>query len=142
MALLAGKDVQLWIKHSSVTSGTWKMAVCATEHSLSRKKTETTVITKCGSETTAGTDDDSISLTVAFLTGPAPAGQLNGDDLEDIYALGDEFEWKITDAYPSASYIDKQGFGVMTSLDETYPAEGAVQYAFNIKVNGEITKNV
>jgi TP901-1 family phage major tail protein len=142
MALLAGKDVQIMIKHATVTSGTWKIAVCATEHSLSRKKTETTVITKCGSETTPGTDDDSISLTVAFIKGPAGAGELNGDDLEDVYIAEEEFEWRITDAYPSASYIDKQGFGVMTSLDETYPAEGVVQYAFNIKVNGEITKNV
>jgi len=142
MALLAGKDVQLWIKDTTVTAGVWKMAVCATEHALSRKKTETTVITKCGSETTPGTDDDSISLTVAFVKGAASAGQLNGDDLEDIYANENEFSWRICDAYPSAQYIDKEGEGVMTSLDETYPAEGVVQYAFNIKVNGEITKHV
>lgn len=142
MAILAGKDVQLFIKHATVTSGDWKMAVCATEHSLSRQKAETTVITKCGSETTPGTDDDSISLTVAFLIGPAPAGQINGDDLDDIYDQGDEFEWRIADAYPSAQYIDKQGFGVMTTTEQTFPAEGVVEYSFTIKVNGSITKNL
>ena len=142
MAILAGKDVQLWIRDTVVTSGIWKMAVCATEHTLSRQKAETTVITKCGSETTPGTDDDSISLTVAFLIGAAPTGQLNGDDLEDIYDNGTEFDWRITDAYPSAQYIDKQGAGVMTSMEQTYPAEGAVEYSFTLKVNGSITKNL
>lgn len=142
MASLAGKDVQLLIKDTTVTSGLWKIAVCAIEHTLSRAKTETTVITKCGSETTPGTDDDSIALTVTFLQGTPPTGQLGASQLEDIYDNGNEFDWRIADAYPSAVYIDKQGKGVMVGLEESYPAEGMVQYSFSIKVNGAITKNV
>lgn len=142
MALLAGKDVLLYVKDTTVTAGEWLMAVCATEHTLSRAKSETTVITKCGSETTAGTDDDSISMTLAFLIGAAPTGQINADMMEDIYDLGEEYEWRIADAYPSAQYIDKQGFAVMTSMEQTYPAEGVVEFSFTMKVNGTITKNL
>lgn len=142
MSSLAGKDINFWVKHTTYTSGLWKMAVCATDNTLSLQKTESTVITKCGSETIAGTDDDSISLTLTFLTDTPEANELTADTLETIYLAGAEFEWRITDAYPSPSYMDKQGEAVGTALEESFPAEGMTQYAFTFKVNGAITKNL
>ena len=141
-ALLAGKDVGFYAKHTTITENVFKLAVCATDTTLNRAKTETTVITKCGSVTTPGTDDDSIDLSVAFITDEPLSGELGASELEDIYASGDQFEWILADTYPSSAILNKSGFGVITALSEPYPAEGLVIYQFTIKVNGTITKNL
>ena len=140
---LAGKDVLLWIRSVAFTDDKWKVVVCAIQHTLSRQKSESTTVSKCGSETTPGTDDDSVSLDLTFvISGYVDASELTAATLEAMYTAGDSFTFKIADAYPSALYIDKDGAGVMTALEESYPAEGLVNYAVTIKVNGPITNNL
>jgi len=139
---LAGTDVAFYVKETTYTAGIWKETVCAVQHTLTENKTESTVITKCGSVTTPGTNDDSISLDLTFLTSAPASTELSAAVLQDMYRAGVTFEWKIADANPSAQYIDLTGFGVGTSCTSTFPAEGLVNVAFEFKVNGSITDNL
>ena len=142
MASLAGKDVLLYFKHETYTNDEWLVAVCAIQHTLSEQKAESTTITKCGSETVAGTDDNSISFDLTFLKGQPAAGEVSAKILRTMYRAGVEFEWRSADAYPSAQDIDEQGLAVMTACETSFPAEGLVNVSLTLKVNGTITSNI
>jgi len=139
---LAGTDVAFYVKEPTFTNNQWWVAVCAIQHTLTENKTESTVITKCGSVTSPGTNDDSISLDLTFLTSTPAAMELSARVLQDMYRAGVTFEWKIADATPSALYIDLTGSGVGVSCVSSFPAEGLVNVAFEFKVNGSITNNL
>ncbi len=136
---LAGKDVQLYINAGSFTDNEYKVAVCAIQHTLNESKAESTVITKCGSQTMPGTDDNNISLDLTFVIDAPGPTELTAETLIDIYRAGATFDWIIADAYPSAQYISNKGSGVAISCTQSFPAEGMVNIAFEIKVNGTIT---
>lgn len=136
---LSGTDVQLYINAGEYTDNIWKVAVCAIQHTLSEAKTESTIITKCGSQTTPGTDDNSISLDLTFLSSVPASTELDAETLIEIYRAGVTFDWIIADVYPDAVHICDLGAGVATSCTSSYPAEGMVNVAFEIKCNGSIT---
>lgn len=136
---LNGADVLLYIKHATYTEDEWKVAVCSIQHTLSETKAESTVITKCGAMTAAGTDDNSISLDLTFLTSAPLTGEVTAETLIEMYRAGATFEWLIADTFPSPQYVSDYGNGVMTSCTSSYPAEGMVNVALEIKCNGVIT---
>ncbi len=136
---LAGKDVNFYLKHATYTNNQFWVAVCAIQTTLTENKAESTIITKCGAQTTPGSNDDSISLDMTFLTSAPASGELSASVLKEVYRSGDAFTWRISDANVSGQYIDDQGQGVGVSCVETFPAEGFVNVAFEFKVNGNIT---
>lgn len=139
---LAGKDVNFYVKHSTFTNGQWWVAVCAIDTTLNEQKAESTVVTKCGSITTPGSNDDSVSLNLTLLTSAPAADEITATVLKEMYRAGVEFDWRVSDANVSGQYIDDQGQGVGISCNETFPAEGFVNVAFEFKVNGNIISNL
>lgn len=136
---LAGKDVNFYVRHATYTNNEWWVAVCAIQTTLSEAKAESTVVTKCGSITTPGSNDDSISLDITYLTSEPAATEITAELLKELYRSGDVFDWRMSDANVSGQYVDDYGQGVGTSCTSTYPAEGFVNVAFEFKVNGDIT---
>ncbi len=139
---LAGKDVNFYVNAGSYTNNEYWVAVCAIQSTSNESKAESTVITKCGSVTAPGSDDNSVSLDLTFLTSTPGPKELNARVLKEIYRDNVVFDFILSDAQPSASYLDDRGEGVGTSCVSSYPAEGLVNVAFEFKVNGSITSNL
>lgn len=136
---VSGTDVVLQIDVANGTS--YDLVVCLESQSLSRATNTIDAKSKCGPDTSAGTQEISIDFDGQVVA--PPTGTLVGISLlHDLWAAKTTFTWKWGKLVPTAGDVTYTGSGFLSKLDETANMDENAKFSASIGVSGSITKTV
>jgi hypothetical protein len=135
---LNSKDVFLYAKETTITSGQDRLVACLTDSDLQQQKNEIDASSKCGSYFLPGTEDKTFNATLQVLDAGAYTGTVGAKELQAAYDGELSVTWTITDDILSSSKYFAQFSGKILSLNLSFPNEGVVTADISIKVDGAI----